>query len=64
MMRRRGRVRLVFSDAHSDFVRSETASSWDLARRTHAGDGQGDALASIDGRAPLVRDDNVVVVEP
>jgi arginase len=63
-LRRRGRFGLAFIDGHSDFrhlgnseyVRS--AAGEDLAIVT----GRGGALASIEGRAPLVRDDDVVVL--
>lgn len=63
-LRRRGRFGLVFIDGHSDFRHlgnSEfvgSAAGEDLAIVT----GRGEALASIEGRAPLVRDDDVVVV--
>jgi arginase len=63
-LRRRGRFGLAFIDAHSDFRHlgnSEfvgSAAGEDLAIVT----GRGDALASIEGRAPLVRDDDVVVL--
>src|SRR5262245_13571989 len=63
-LRRRGRFGLAFIDGHSDFRHpgnSEfvgSAAGEDLAIVT----GRGDALASIEGRAPLVRDDDVVVL--
>ena len=63
-LRRRGRFGLAFIDAHSDFRHlgnSEfvgSAAGEDLAIVT----GRGDALASIEGRGPLVRDDDVVVL--
>jgi arginase len=63
-LRRRGRFGLAFIDGHSDFRHlgnSEfvgSAAGEDLAIVT----GRGEALASIEGRAPLVRDDDVVVL--
>jgi arginase len=63
-LRRRGRFGLAFIDGHSDFRHpgnSEfvgSAAGEDLAIVT----GRGDALASIEERAPLVRDDDVVVL--
>src|SRR5262249_15112203 len=63
-LRRRGRFGLVFIDGHSDFRHlgnSEyvgSAAGEDLAIVT----GRGGALATIEGRAPLVRDEDVVVL--
>jgi arginase len=61
-LRRRGRYGLLFLDAHADFYQPEAepngeAASMELALVT----GRGPAsLADIDGRGPLVRDDDVV----
>jgi arginase len=63
-LRRRGRFGLAFIDGHSDFRHpgnSEfvgSAAGEDLAIVT----GRGDPLASIEGRAPLVRAEDVVVL--
>jgi arginase len=63
-LRRRGRFGLAFIDGHGDFRHlgnSEfvgAAAGEDLAIVT----GRAGALASIEGRAPLVRDDDVVVL--
>jgi arginase len=63
-LRRCGRFGLAFIDGHSDFRHpgnSEyvgSAAGEDLAIVT----GRGDALASIEGRRPLVRDDDVVAL--
>jgi arginase len=63
-LRRRGRYGLVFVDGHTDFGLPETsltggAAGMDLALVT----GRGPAiLADLDGRGPLVRDEDVVVL--
>ena len=61
-LRRRGRHGLLFMDAHADFYQPEAepngeAASMDLALVTGRGPR---LLADIDGRGPLVRDDDVV----
>jgi arginase len=62
-MRRRGRFGLLYIDGHTDFYQPEVnpngeAASMDLAFVT----GRGPAvIANLDGRAPLVRDEDVVV---
>ena len=61
-LRRRGRYGLLFIDAHADFYQPEAepngeAASMDLALVTGRGP---DLLANIEGRGPLVRDDDVV----
>ncbi|MCM5678906.1 arginase family protein [Schlegelella sp. S2-27] len=62
-LRRRGRPGLFFIDAHSDFYLPEVlpdgeAASMDLAFAT----GRGPAVvAALEGRRPLVRDEDVVV---
>lgn len=61
-LRRRGRYGLLFIDAHADFYQPEAepngeAASMDLALVTGRGP---DLLANLDGRGPLVRDDDVV----
>jgi arginase len=61
-LRRRGRYGLLFIDAHADFYQPEAepkgeAASMDLALVTGRGP---DLLANVDGRGPLVRDDDVV----
>jgi arginase len=61
---RRGRYGLVFIDGHTDFGLPETsltggAAGMDLALVT----GRGlDTLADLDGRGPLVRDEDVIVL--
>ena len=61
-LRRRGRYGLLFVDGHADFYQPEAnpngeAASMDLAFAT----GRGPAvLANLEGRGPLVRDENVV----
>jgi arginase len=63
-LRRRGRYGLLFLDGHADFYQPEAepngeAASMDLALAT----GRGPALLSnIEGRSPLVRDEDVVVL--
>lgn len=62
-LRRRGRFGLFFMDGHSDFYSPETepngeVASMDLALVTGRGI---DSLADIGGKAPLVRDEDVVV---
>jgi arginase len=61
-LRRRGRFGLLFIDAHADFYQPEAepngeAASMDLALATGRGP---ELLTDIDGRGPLVRDDDVV----
>jgi arginase len=63
-LRRRGRYGLLFIDGHADFYNPEAnpngqAASMDLALAT----GRGPALVTdIEGRRPLVRDEDVVVL--
>ncbi len=63
-LRRRGRYGLLFLDGHADFYQPEAepggeAASMDLALAT----GRGPAVvADIEGRAPLVRDEDVVAL--
>ena len=63
-LRRRGRHGLLFIDGHADFYQPEAepngeAASMDLALAT----GRGPSIvADLDGRGPLVRDDDVVQV--
>ena len=63
-LRRRGRYGLLFLDGHADFYQPEAepngeAASMDLALAT----GRGPALvANVEGRAPFVRDEDVVVL--
>jgi arginase len=63
-LRRRGRYGLLFLDGHADFYQPEVepngeAASMDLALAT----GRGPAvLTDLEGRAPLVRDEDVVVL--
>jgi arginase len=61
-LRRRGRYGLLFIDGHADFYQPEAepngeAASMDLALATGRGP---DAVADLDGRGPLVRDEDVV----
>jgi arginase len=61
-LKRRGRYGLLFIDGHADFYSPETnpngeAASMDLAFATGRGP---DLLTDIEGRRPLVRDDDVV----
>ena len=60
---RRGRHGLLFLDGHADFYQPEAepngeAASMDLALATGRGP---DVVANLDGRGPLVRDEDVVV---
>ena len=60
--RRRGRYGLLFVDGHADFYQPEEnpngeAASMDLAFATGRGPA---ALANLEGRGPLVRDEDVV----
>jgi arginase len=60
---RRGRHGLLFLDGHADFYQPEAepngeAASMDLALATGRGP---DVVADLDGRGPLVRDEDVVV---
>ncbi len=62
-MRRRGRYGLLFIDGHADFYQPEAepngeAASMDLAFVTGRGPS---ILTNLDGRSPLVRDEDVVV---
>jgi arginase len=61
-LRRRGRYGLLFIDGHADFYNPEAnpngeAASMDLALATGRGP---EVLTNIEGRAPLVRDEDVV----
>jgi len=62
-LRRRGRYGLLYIDGHTDFYQPEAnpilgaASASDLAFATGRGP---DVVANIEGRGPLVRDDDVV----
>ena len=63
-LRRRGRHGLLFIDGHADFYQPEAepngeAASMDLALATGRGPG---IVADLDGRGPLVRDEDVVHV--
>jgi arginase len=62
-LRRRGRYGLLFIDGHADFYNVEAnpngqAASMDLALATGRGPHE---VTSIEGRGPLVRDEDVVV---
>jgi arginase len=62
-LHRRGRYGLLFIDGHADFYNTEAnptgqAASMDLALATGRGPG---IVTRIEGRGPLVRDDDVVV---
>jgi arginase len=63
-LRRRGRYGLLFLDGHADFYQPEAepngeAASMDLALAT----GRGPAVVTdIEGRAPLVRDEDVIAL--
>ena len=61
-LRRRGRYGLLFVDGHADFYQPEAnpngeAASMDLAFATGRGP---ETLANLEGRGPLVRDEDVV----
>jgi arginase len=61
-LRRRGRHGLLFIDGHADFYQPDAepngeAASMDLALATGRGP---DVVANLEGRAPLVRDEDVV----
>lgn len=63
-LRRRGRYGLLFLDAHADFYQPEAepsgeAASMDLALATGRGP---DVVTNIEGRRPLVRDSDVMVL--
>jgi arginase len=65
-LRRRGRYGLLFVDGHADFFQPEVeptgeAASMDLALATGRGP---DIVANIEGRRPLVRDEDVVLFGP
>jgi arginase len=62
-LRRRGRYGLLFVDGHADFFQPEVeptgeAASMDLALATGRGP---DIVTNIEGRRPLVRDEDVVL---
>jgi arginase len=62
-LRRRGRYGLLFIDGHADFYQPEVeptgeAASMDLALATGRGP---DLVTNIEGRRPLVRDEDVVL---
>jgi arginase len=62
-LRRRGRYGLLFVDGHADFYQPEVeptgeAASMDLALATGRGP---DVVTNIEGRRPLVRDEDVVL---
>jgi arginase len=62
-LRRRGRYGLLFVDGHADFYQPDAeptgeAASMDLALATGRGP---DIVANIEGRGPLVRDEDVVL---
>jgi arginase len=62
-LRRRGRFGLLFVDGHADFYQPEAeptgeAASMDLALATGRGP---DIVTNLEGRRPLVRDDDVVL---
>jgi arginase len=63
-LRRRGRYGLLFVDGHADFFQPEVeptgeAASMDLALATGRGP---DVVTDIEGRRPLVRDEDVVLL--
>lgn len=63
-LKRRGRYGLLFVDGHADFYNPEAnpngeAASMDLALATGRGP---DVLTNIEGRGPLVRDEDVVAL--
>ena len=63
-LRRRGRYGLLFLDGHADFYQPEAepggeAASMDLALATGRGPA---AVTDIEGRSPLVRDEDVVAI--
>ena len=65
-LRRRGRYGLLFMDGHADFYQPEAnvygeAASSELAFATGRGP---EVLTRFDGRAPLVRDEDVAVLGP
>jgi arginase len=65
-LRRRGRYGLLFIDGHADFYQPDVeptgeAASMDLALATGRGP---DIVANIEGRGPLVHDEDVVLFGP
>jgi arginase len=65
-LRRRGRYGLLFVDGHADFYQPEVeptgeAASMDLALATGRGP---DVVTNIEGRRPLVHDEDVVLFGP
>jgi arginase len=65
-LRRRGRYGLLFVDGHADFYHPDVeptgeAASMDLALATGRGP---QVVTNIEGRRPLVRDDDVVLFAP
>jgi arginase len=65
-LRRRGRYGLLFVDGHADFYQPEVeptgeAASMDLALATGRGP---DVVTNVEGRRPLVRDEDVVLFGP
>jgi arginase len=63
-LRRRGRFGLLFVDGHADFYQPEAepdgeAASMDLALATGRGP---EVLTNLEGRQPLVRDEDVVLL--
>jgi arginase len=65
-LRRRGRYGLLFVDGHADFFQPDVeptgeAASMDLALATGRGP---DIVTNIEGRRPLVRDEDVVLFGP
>jgi arginase len=65
-LRRRGRYGLLFVDGHADFFQPEVeptgeAASMDLALATGRGP---DIVTNIEGRRPLIRDEDLVLFGP
>ncbi|MGH2601595.1 MAG: arginase family protein [Dehalococcoidia bacterium] len=63
-LRRLGRYGLVFLDGHADFYQPEASTTGEVADMDLAlASGRGPAvLADLDGRRPLIRDEDVVVL--